>query len=164
MTVKVKTSRRFLYSFSPQVSGRAAPNKGFTRLKETSHFQIGHASSLGDEVGRWSWFTFPREGGGHGSLVTSSSMLHRHKKGGERSKPGHGDRSHLYTLHSLYTSGKGGRWHFKLPRKVTGGPAAAATTFLLLPIFPEKSWKRKVEKFFLQVSNIDIEVMVMVIL
>ena len=74
-------------------------------------------------------------------------------------------RRQVTPLHStLYTSGKGGRWHFKLPRKVTGGPAAAATTFLLLPIFPEKSWKRKVEKFFLQVSNIDIEVMVMVIL
>ena len=137
MIAKLQTLQRFVHSFSPQVSGRAAPNKGFTRLKETSHFQIGQASSLGDEVGRWSWFTFPREGGGHGSLVTSSSMLHRHKKGGERSKPGHGDRWHLYTV--LYTTGRGGRWHFERPRKVTGGPAAAATTFLLLPIFPEKS-------------------------
>ena len=52
MIAKLQTSRRFVYSFSPQVSGLAAPNKGFTRLKETSHFQIGQASSLGDEVGR----------------------------------------------------------------------------------------------------------------
>ena len=150
MIAKLQTFRRFVSSvivYSPKVSGRAAPNKGFTRLKETSHFQIGHASSLGDEVGRWSWFTFPREGGGHGSLVTSSSMLHRHKKGGERSKPGHGDRWHLYTLHcTLLGKVVGDTLNYRERWQVVRQPPQPP--FYYCQYFPKKVGKEKLRSFF----------------